>query len=118
MAWVKVPKEHHPLFAAALPKDKRITTMTMFGGIAAMVNGNIFAGLFARSIIVKLSDKDRAEALEVDGTAPFEPMEGRPSKDTLLMSESVMEDVVEMRAWIQRAFDHIAKLPAKRKKKS
>lgn len=116
MAWVKVPKEHHPLFAAALPKDKRITTLTMFGGIAAMVNGNMFAGLFARSIIVRLSPEDRDEALALDGTAPFEPMEGRPSKDTLLMSESVMEDVAEMKGWIKRAFDHAVTLPAKRKK--
>lgn len=116
MAWVKVPKEHHPLFAAALPKDKRITTLTMFGGIAAMVNGNLFAGLFARSIIVRLAPKDRDEALALDGTTWFEPMEGRPSKDTLLLSESVMEDMADMKLWLQRAFDYSVTLPAKRKK--
>ena len=48
MAWVKVPPENHPIFHAALPKDPRVSTLNMFGGVAAMVNGNIFAGLFAR----------------------------------------------------------------------
>src|SRR5262249_50753932 len=39
MAWVKIPREHHPIFYAALPKDKRVETMLMFGGVAARVNG-------------------------------------------------------------------------------
>ena len=114
MAWVKVPVENHPLFLAALPKDKRITTMQMFGGIAAMVNGNLFCGLFGRSIIVKLSDADRPEALALDGTAPFDPMgNGRASKDTLQMAESVMDDPAELRDWLRRAYAHAATLPPK-----
>jgi hypothetical protein len=35
MAWVKVPKQNHPLFAAALPSDPRVKTINMFGAIAA-----------------------------------------------------------------------------------
>ena len=116
MPWVKVPAEHHPLFLAALPKDKRIATLQMFGGIAAMVNGNIFGGLFGRSIIVKLTDADRADALALDGTAPFDPMgNGRTSKDTLQLAESVMEDPAELRDWLGRAFAHVVTLPPKKK---
>lgn len=116
MVWVKVPAEHHPLFLAALPKDKRITTLQMFGGIAAMLNGNLFGGLFGRSIIVRVSNADRVEALALDGTAPFDPMgNGRASKDTLQLAESVMEDPAELRDWLRRAFDHAATLPPKKK---
>jgi AraC-like DNA-binding protein len=35
MAWVKVPPENHPMFYAALPKDVRVETQKMFGGVAA-----------------------------------------------------------------------------------
>ena len=63
MAWVKVPPEHHPLFHAALPKDPRVQTMNMFGGVAAKVNGYIFAGLFGRSTMVWLQEPDKTEAL-------------------------------------------------------
>ena len=48
MAWDKVPPEKHPLFHAALPQHARVETMTMFGGVAAKVNGHRFAGLFGR----------------------------------------------------------------------
>jgi hypothetical protein len=39
MAWIKIPADNHPVFLAALPKDRRITTLKMFGGVAAKVNG-------------------------------------------------------------------------------
>jgi TfoX/Sxy family transcriptional regulator of competence genes len=118
MAWVKVPPENHPLFHAALPKDPRVSTLNMFGGVAAMVNGNIFAGLFARSIIAKLPLADQAEAMKIDGSEPFDPMgTGRVMGNTILMSESVMDDPAELRGWLQKAFDHGATLPPKAKKK-
>jgi len=34
----------------------------MFGGLAAKVNGNIFAGLFGRSVMIWLPEDERAEA--------------------------------------------------------
>ena len=39
MAWVKIPQEHHPLFHACLPRDQEVSTVNMFGGVAAKVNG-------------------------------------------------------------------------------
>src|SRR5512146_335779 len=66
MSWVKIPKENHPLFLAALPTDRRVVTLAMFGGIAGLVNGNMFGGLFGRSAIVKLDDADYAEAMKLD----------------------------------------------------
>src|SRR5580693_8778092 len=74
MAWVKVPPEHHPLFRAALPDDRRVQTLNMFGGIAAKVNGNVFAGLFGRSVMVFLTEPKRSEALALDGATWFDPM--------------------------------------------
>ena len=58
MAWVKVPPAHHPLFLAALPQDARVETMKMFGGIAAKVNGHVFAGLFGRSVMIWLPEAE------------------------------------------------------------
>jgi TfoX/Sxy family transcriptional regulator of competence genes len=117
MAWIKVPAENRPIFQAALPKDPRVTTINMFGGVAAMVNGNIFAGLFARSIIAKLSEVDLKAAMAIDGSAPFDPMgTGRVMGDTVLMGESVMDEPAELRGWLQRAFDFVKTKPPKVKK--
>lgn len=112
--WVKVPPEHHPLFLAALPRDPRVETMKLFGGVAAKVNGNIFAGLFGRSTMVSLSEADRREALALDGASLFDPMgDGRMRSDKVMLPERVMNDSAELRAWIARAFRTAASLPPK-----
>jgi TfoX/Sxy family transcriptional regulator of competence genes len=118
VAWVKVPPEHHPLFRAALPKDPRVQTMNMFGGVAAKVNGHIFAGLFGRSTMVWLQEPDKTEALALEGAGPFDPMgDGRARSDKVMLPESLMDDADGLRLWIARAFTGAAALPAKAKTK-
>jgi TfoX/Sxy family transcriptional regulator of competence genes len=115
MAWVKIPKENHPLFHACLPRDPRVSTVNMFGGVAAKVNGQMFGGLFGLGAIVKLSASDQRAALQIDGAAPFDPMgTGRVMHDTVHLPESVMNEPAELRAWLRKAFDHTASLPAKK----
>src|SRR3979409_2258163 len=98
MAWVKVPPENHPIFHAALPKDERVETMKMFGGVAAKVNGHIFAGLFGRSTMLALPGPQRAAALALDGAAPFDPMgDGRLRSDKVMLPEKIMRDPKELR---------------------
>jgi TfoX/Sxy family transcriptional regulator of competence genes len=116
MAWVKIPKEHHALFVAALPKDKRVKTIAMFGGLAGTVNGNMFGGLFARSVMVKLGDADHTEAMKLDGAEPFDPMgNGRVMSNSVLLPETVMDESAELRGWLRKAFDYTSTLPAKKK---
>jgi TfoX/Sxy family transcriptional regulator of competence genes len=117
MAWVKIPKENHPLFHACLPRDPRVSTVNMFGGVAAKVNGQMFAGLFARGAVVKLSEPDQQAALAIDGAMMFDPMKnGRVMRDTVFLPESVMVEPNELRAWIRKALEFTASLPAKKKR--
>jgi TfoX/Sxy family transcriptional regulator of competence genes len=121
MAWTKIPPENHPLFRAALPRDRRIETLQMFGGVAAKVNGNLFGGTFGRSVMLLLSPADREEALRLDGAAPFDPMgNGARRSDKVQMPETIMDEPAELREWVKRSFDYAATLPkkaAKAKKK-
>jgi TfoX/Sxy family transcriptional regulator of competence genes len=118
MPWVKVPPEHHPLFRAALPKDPRIETLAMFGGVAARVNGHVFAGLFGRSTMLLLPEPDRTQALALEGAAPFDPMgDGRVRSDKVMLPERLMHDPAALRRWIARAFECAAVLPKKTKAK-
>lgn len=115
MPWVKVPAEHHPLFRAALPKDARIETQPLFGGVVAKVNGNIFAGLFGRSAIVQLPEPLRAQALALEGAGPFDPMgNGRVMSQKVMLPESMMDEPDELRDWIARAFTAALALPPKK----
>jgi TfoX/Sxy family transcriptional regulator of competence genes len=114
MAWVKVPPEHHPLFLAALPQDPRVETMKMFGGVAAKVNGHIFAGLFGRSTMIWLPEGERARALALPGAAPFDPMgDGRARSDKIMLPESMMREPKALARWVARAFEGAAALPPK-----
>jgi hypothetical protein len=115
MAWIKVPPENHPVFRAALPDDPRVETLQMFGGVAAKVNGHLFAGLFARSTMVFLNESDRAAALALDGAALFDPMgDGRMRSDKVMLPEAMMGKPAELRRWIKRAFEAASLLPPKK----
>lgn len=119
MAWIKVPPENHPLFMAALPKDPRVETMKMFGGLAAKVNGHLFAGLFGRSTMIWLPEGERAEALALPGASPFDPMgDGRARSDKVMLPERMMRDPQALAGWVARAFAAAAELPPKPTKKS
>jgi TfoX/Sxy family transcriptional regulator of competence genes len=116
MAWVKIPKENHPTFHACLPRDPRITTIKMFGGVAAKVDGQMFAGLFGRGAIVKMSPADQKIALALDGAELFDPMgNGRVMHHTVLLPESVMDEPEELRKWFRKALEHTVTLPPKKK---
>lgn len=118
MAWVKVPVEHRPIFLDALPKDPRIARINMFGGIAAKVNGHLFAGLFGRSTVLQLPEPDHAEALALEGAGPFDPMgNGRVMSQKVMLPESIMADEEELRAWLARAFQAALAMPPKAENK-
>jgi len=88
----------------------------MFGGIAAKVNGLMFSGLFARSVMAKLSPADQQRAMKLDGSAPFDPMgNGRVMADTVLLAEEVMDDPQVLCDWLRRSFAFALTLPAKPK---
>src|SRR5262249_23310647 len=78
--------------------------MVMFGGVAAKVNGHIFAGLFQRSTMLWLSDADRAKALALDGAAPFDPMgDGKRTSDKVMLPEDMMDEPAQLARWIRKA---------------
>jgi hypothetical protein len=112
MAWAKIPKENHPLFRQCLPRDPRVSTVNMFGGVVAKVNGQMFAGLFARGAVAKLSGADQRAALAIDGATMFDPMgNGRIMRDTVFLPESVVEEPEDLRAWLRKALDYTANPP-------
>ena len=118
MPWVKIPKENHEVLRAALPRDPRVTTLTMFGGLCGMVNGNMFGGTFGKSAIARLGPDDLAEALKLDGASLFDPMgRGAVMRDMVFFPETIMDEPEELRGWLKKALAYSATLPAKKKKK-
>ena len=117
MAWQKIPRENHPVFYAALPEDPQVETVKMFGGLAGLVNGHMFSGLWADTVVVRLSEKDRDKVLSMPGGSEFDPMgRGRPMKEMVLLPKEVLAKKAELRRWLKKALTYTAVLPPKVKK--
>ena len=111
-AWKKTSPELVAVFDKAVPKSPGVTRRPMFGYASAFVNGNMFAGTFQDTIVVRLTETDRGALLKVKGAAPFEPM-GHPMKEYVVVPASIVAKPTELGAWIERGHRYALTLPAK-----
>ena len=100
-------------FRSLISEAPGVEIKPMFGSVGAFVNGNMFAGLFAEDIGVKLDADGLAQLRALPGTGPFGPAE-RPMNGWLSLPADLPDEDVS--AWTDRARDHIATLPPKVKK--
>jgi TfoX/Sxy family transcriptional regulator of competence genes len=114
---MKMPKatdEDKARFRALVTDAPGVEVKPMFGQLGAFVNGNMFAGLFAPQIGVKLADDDVASLRGVPGSGPFGPEE-RPMGGYLSLPAEMAED--EARDWVEKARAYVATFPPKVRKK-
>lgn len=84
-----------------MPSAPTVVRKKMFGYPVAFVNGNMFAGLHQRSLVLRLGEKERAEFLRQKGSAQFEPMPGRPMKACVTAPSALLEDKAGLRRWLE-----------------
>jgi TfoX/Sxy family transcriptional regulator of competence genes len=111
-AWKKTSPELVAAFDKALPASPGVTRRPMFGYASAFVNGNMFAGTFQDTIVVRLAESDRVALLKLNGAAPFGPM-GRPMKEYVVVPASIVATPKALGAWIERGHRYALALPAK-----
>jgi TfoX/Sxy family transcriptional regulator of competence genes len=117
---VKIPRADNELelfFRSILPDNPSVTVRPMFGNLAGFVNGNLFAGLYGKSVFVRLAEKDRGELLTEKGAKLFEPMKGRPMKEYVCFPPSWVDNSLKIAPWISKSLEHANKLPPKEKRK-
>ena len=102
--------ERFDTVAADFPEATRRLT---FGYPCLYVGGNMVSGLFESSWHVKLGPDERRELEAIPGSAPFEPIPGRPMTGFTLLPSSIINDDQAIRHWVQRAIDYGATLPPK-----
>ncbi|HEU4798550.1 MAG TPA: TfoX/Sxy family protein [bacterium] len=112
--WKKAPEPLVKAFNEALAAVPGAQARTMFGYPAAFVNGNMFTGVFADRMFVRLPADRLAEALRLGGK-PFEPMPGRPMKAYTEIPDQIVSSPARLRAWMLRAYEYTQSLPPKGK---
>lgn len=110
--WRKPQQELVDRFHEAVAGIEGVEVRKMFGFPAAFVGGNMTAGLHQETVMVRLSEPDRAERL-AEGWSTFEPMAGRPMREYVSLPAAVTADVEATRRWIERAAEYVRTLPPK-----
>ena len=103
-------------FAKAFPDDPRAQRKKMFGMDAAVVNGNLFAGVFERGVTLRLGKARVDELLGRDGFFPFTPG-GRKWPEYAIADAETWSGSDELAGWMREALEHTATLPAKETKR-
>lgn len=115
--FTKAAPELVAAFDRALPAKGGIERRLMFGYPSAFLNGNMFAGVFADRIFVRLATEPRAELLRLSGAGPFEPMPGRSMREYVVVPTAMHGRARELATWMERAARHASALPAKAKRR-
>ncbi len=106
-------------FRSLVPDVPNVSVKSMFGNLGAFVNGNMFAGLFGPTIGIRLSPEDRQQLESGERTVPFGPAD-RPMREYSGLPEMWNEegdgDDARAKAWIHKAYEHVAGLPPKEPK--
>ena len=100
---------------AAQAAGIQVEPKPMFGCPAYFTNGNLFAGVWQSSLMLRLPEDGRAEARALGG-GPFEPMAGRPMKEYVVLPPAVLDDPGVLSDWVRRGAEYAASLPPKEKK--
>lgn len=114
--WKKSPPELIAIFDAAIAGRPGVKRSQMFGYANAFLNGHMLAGLFQDQMMVRLSEADRAKAIEAGG-AIFEPMKGRPMREYVVLPPQTVADKRKLTGWLKRAVAYVDTLPPKKPKK-
>jgi len=113
----KRPSPELTAYLADSLSDFDCQTKKMFGSTVHFVNGNMMAGAFEDSIFLRLSEEDRERLLcEFDEATNFDPMDGRPMREYMLLPEALFDNRVELMIWLSRSYRFVSSLPVKKPK--
>jgi TfoX/Sxy family transcriptional regulator of competence genes len=88
-----------------------VTPKEMFGGVCYLLNGNIVCGIYKDYLILRLGEEEAALALQNPRVREFD-ITGRPMKGWVMVEEGACTGK-KLEAWLNKARDFVAGLPAK-----
>ena len=93
-----------------------LTERKMFGGIAFMLNGNMFCGITRDDLVVRVGPDRFEEALASPGARPMD-FTGRPSKGMVFVGPEGYATDEHLRGWVEQTLEFARTLPAKKAKR-
>lgn len=84
----------------------------MFGGICYLLNGNMFCGIQADRLILRLGTRVAEQALQHTHVRSFNPT-GKPMKGWVLVDKPAFQADQDLRTWLEQAKQFVKTLPSK-----
>lgn len=100
---------------AGVELDQPVDFRPMFGCPAYFTGGNLFAGVWQETVMLRLDEEGRAQVAAAGGR-PFEPMPGRTMKEYVALPAALVADRDAAARWVRKAAEYAASLPPKQKK--
>ena len=88
----------------------------MFGGIAFMLNGNMFCGITRDDLMVRVGPDRFQAALALTGARPMD-FTGRPMKAMVYVGPEGYATEKQLRGWVEQTLEYARSLPAKETKR-
>lgn len=83
----------------------------MFGGLAYLSQGKMFAGILKRDLVVRVGPDANDEALKKAHTRPMD-FTGRPMKGYIYVSPGGTKTAGQLQTWLTKGLDFAASLSA------
>ncbi len=95
-----------------LRRRKGFSEKRMFGGVCFMINGNMCAGTWKGSLIVRLARENHEATLAEPHTKPAD-MAGRVMRGWALVEPAGITTEDDLKSWVRRAAKFAGSLPPK-----
>ncbi len=93
-----------------------LTERKMFGGIAFMIDGNMFCGVVRDDLMARVGPDRHEEALASPG-ARLMDFAARPMKGMVFVGPEGHAKDEQLRGWVEETLDYVRTLPAKKPKR-
>jgi DNA transformation protein len=112
-----IDKEFRAFVCGQLMRIVPITDRSMFGGVSVYADDRIFGLIANDTLYLKVDDQTRA-TFEAAGSHAFVPFDdSRMSMPYYAVSGDTLEDLSELRPWVELALAAAARAPVKNKRK-
>ena len=95
---------------AILKGQSALVEKKMFGGLAYMSQGKMFAGILNKDLVVRVGPETNDAALKELHTRPMD-FTGKPMKGYIYVSPDGVKTPAQLRKWLMRGLKFVASLP-------
>jgi TfoX/Sxy family transcriptional regulator of competence genes len=95
---------------AILKDQSAFVEKKMFGGLAYMSQGKMFAGILNKDLVVRVGPEANDAALKELHTRPMD-FTGKPMKGYIYVSPDGVKTPTQLRKWLMRGQKFVARLP-------